>query len=148
MIGVVIPQMLFAGAMLKLKGVSGAVSKMLVAGYWGHTALTERLDAATQDLLISPPEYTAGSAVGVLLAHVGVYATVTALLLARKDGPGGVRRMLGRALTTLFARKPAERPAVPQATGEEPLTSAETIMAREGILRHLPPSSPDETKDS
>lgn len=106
MIAVVIPQMLFAGAILKLQGASAWIGQVLVTGYWGQTALSEMLPERTQQFLPSPPEFTAATGVGLLLLHILIYGLIAAALLARKDGPGGLRRALAGAGATLFAKKP------------------------------------------
>ncbi len=113
MIAVVIPQLLFAGAILKLKGASEVIGQVFVVGYWAHAAMTGLLDEGVQQRLPSPPEGSAVGAIAMVLLHAAGYGLIALVFLARKDGPGAVKRLILGTIERILGAKPPETPETP-----------------------------------
>ena len=107
---VVIPQILFAGAIVPVTGTSAVIAKVFVAAYWAHDALKALLDPTVQRYV--DPDAAAGGAswmkaVIMLPLHAAAYGAGALLCLARNDGPGGVAKALGAARESLAAGRRA-----------------------------------------
>jgi hypothetical protein len=106
MIGVVIPQLLFAGALAPVKGASEAIARVFISAYWALEALRTRVENyyITNNVGTYPlPKRSLGwgFATNMLLVHVVGFAVLTFILMARKDGPG-VGARIGRSIKLLF----------------------------------------------
>lgn len=93
MIAVVIPQILFSGALVPIKGTSAIIAKSSILGYWALNALKAMLSPRTQQFIDSTVSADGARLLPPLLAlgaHLAVYTALAMFFLARKDGPGGV----------------------------------------------------------
>ncbi|MCA9292041.1 MAG: hypothetical protein KDA25_12995, partial [Phycisphaerales bacterium] len=105
---VVIPQVLFAGAILTLNGWSETIARAAVPAYWSFRAFdalvihdildasrwfaaNEAAAAAQLQLVQEPPSWIGAAAVVFLFGLV--FAGGFFLAMVRKDGPGGLARM-------------------------------------------------------
>jgi ABC-type multidrug transport system ATPase subunit len=108
MIAAVIPQILFAGGRVPLKGFSAFIAKWFVAAYWADTALKAMLSPTTQQY-IDPNAPTDGArqlpGILALLAYVIGYGLIALIVMARKDGPGGVAKNLYSLRRSLDSRQ-------------------------------------------
>ena len=100
LIAIVIPQMLFSGALVPAKGWSGVIAKAFIPAYWAQECLTGLLGVDVQKLLdsntVSGGDPWLSSAL-VLPLHALLYGVVAWACLVAKDGRGA----LGHAMTDL-----------------------------------------------
>jgi ABC-type multidrug transport system ATPase subunit len=104
MIAVVIPQILFAGAVVPVKGASAFIAKVFIPAYWAHDALKALLDTTTQRFIDATAPSGGASwlrSTIMLPLHAVVYGVLAFLCLARKDGPGGVSKAVGAMKKTV-----------------------------------------------
>ena len=101
MIVVVIPQMLFAGALLPVAGLAGFISRHFMVSFWGFQSVRSLFAPAVRDAMArhtGDPGCSLALGMTAIGAHALVYSLAAAALLARKDGRGGVCRMLRAAV--------------------------------------------------
>ena len=93
MIGLVIPEILFSGALVPARGASGAISRSVIVSFWSQRALLGQLDGTTRrlidDTLDGGPPWRA---VGIVAAHVAVMLAAAAAFLLARDPHGPVAR--------------------------------------------------------
>jgi hypothetical protein len=105
MIGVVIPQLLFAGALVPVRGASAFIAKGFISAYWALEAMRFRVEdyyTAERVGVYALPERSQewGVSVSILLVHVLSLSLLTYVLMVRKDG-GKTLARLGRSLKLL-----------------------------------------------
>ncbi len=107
---IVIPQILFADAVVELKGGAKLLGGIAISSFWAHASLRETLTPTTRDLLAKSrsqpwPDTSATFTLSMLAAQIVGFGIITLLLVARKDGPGGIRRFLGGVATLAPTRR-------------------------------------------
>jgi hypothetical protein len=86
MIAVVIPEILFSGALVPAQGFSGVISKAVICIYWSQRAMLGTLDEATRSAIPgNPPADQARLGLLVLYSHIVVMAAAALMFLAAKD---------------------------------------------------------------
>jgi ABC-type multidrug transport system ATPase subunit/pSer/pThr/pTyr-binding forkhead associated (FHA) protein len=94
MIGIVIPQTLFAGLVVPLDGLSEVLAKDFVVCYWALDALKGMFPemALPGEPMVMPSDWKFQAAVVAL--HVTAYFIGALYFMARKDGGSPIRRLL------------------------------------------------------
>lgn len=101
---VVIPQVLFAGAMIRLDGAPRTVGRWLMSSYWGYASGGwGPPDFRRGNAILSEPDRSGWECLGFMSLQVAAMGAATVLLLARKDGPGAVVRFV-RGFAAAVAR--------------------------------------------
>jgi ABC-type multidrug transport system ATPase subunit len=115
MIGVVIPQLLFAGALVPIKGVATYIAKVLIVCYWTYGSMIGMLSVDVQKMLNPDTPAGGGGWVGDALflpLHAVAYGLLLIAFMMRKDGlrfPAVIRQMVNCTLgvvRALRSRKP------------------------------------------
>jgi hypothetical protein len=98
MIGVVIPQLLFAGALVPVRGASAFIGEGFISAYWALESLRRLVedfyidhDVGIYHLPERSHSWAFGSA--ILVLHVFAFALLTFFLMGRKDGAGAAKRI-------------------------------------------------------
>jgi len=95
---VVIPQVLFAGALAPLDGFAELIGKSVIVGHWAYQAFQPMLDEKLPDHMgldsDAPSLVFSMSMVGL---HTFIYSSIFFLAMVKKDGPGGFAK-LARAI--------------------------------------------------
>jgi ABC-type multidrug transport system ATPase subunit/pSer/pThr/pTyr-binding forkhead associated (FHA) protein len=89
MIGLVIPEILFSGALVPARGWSGVISKSLIVSYWGERALLGQLDDTTRRMIDDTmPAGQAFVSLFLVILHQSVMFGLALLFLLAKDTHG------------------------------------------------------------
>lgn len=117
MIIIVIPEILFSGAFIPMKGAAKLISGPLVTAYWGFNGLMSKLPHhQPQDDFASTPK-----SIAMLLVHFTAATLITYLLLVLKDATQILERMLTQPARKRRRRAPgAATPAPPQFEASAP----------------------------
>lgn len=108
MILIVIPEILFSGALIQIKDISKYIAGPLITAYWGFNAMMSKLPEKVDQPTFNYGQRFVEVAPSTLMmaGQFAALAVLTYWLMVRKDGPGAAERIAEQMKRTVLRQKP------------------------------------------